>query len=123
MLYEFEKYNGFGYVKHKVNSPYVWAGTSLQQSGKYVADGVFNRSHWDKQLGCAAILKKLIELDEQIAVDLGITAQGEDSSEDNDPGPFATLKDYSTSQIIEELLTRPHVADVQVLYRKMENAK
>lgn len=123
VLYEFEKYNGFGYVRQKVNSPYVWAGTNLQQSGKYVADGVFDRSAWDKQLGCAAILSKLIELDESIAASLGIETQGEHTDGGEEPGPFATLKDFSTSQLIEELLTRPHVADVNVNYRKTENAE
>ena len=118
ILYEFEKYNGFGYIKFKVNSPYVWAGTNLQQAGKYVSDGKFSSAHWDTQLGCAAILKKLIELDDQIAVDLGL-AQGESSETDDDvPGMFATLADYRTHQLIEEILARPHVADVQVLYRK-----
>ena len=68
-----ERYNGWGYIKHKVNSPYLWAGTNLQQSGKYISDGVFDRSHFDKQLGVAAILKKLIELDEAIIEQYRVT--------------------------------------------------
>ena len=119
VLYEFERYNGFGYIKQKVNSPYVWAGTNLQQAGKYVRDGVFDRNHMDTQLGCAAILKKLIEIEPSIADELNLS--GDESSEtDNDPGPFATLKDYGTHQLIEEILSRPHVADVAVNYRKQE---
>ena len=59
-LYEAERYNGFGYFSRGVNSPYVWAATSLQQAGKYVADGVWSSTGWDSQLGVAAILKDLL---------------------------------------------------------------
>ena len=59
-LYEAERYNGFGYFSRGVNSPYVWAATSLQQAGKYVADGVWSSTAWDSQLGVAAILKDLL---------------------------------------------------------------
>jgi len=59
-LYEAERYNGFGYFSRGVNSPYIWAATSLQQRGKYVADGVWGSTAWDSQLGVAAILKDLL---------------------------------------------------------------
>ncbi len=59
-LYEAERYNGFGYFSRGVNSPYVWAATSLQQRGKYIADGVWDPNAWDTQLGVAAILKDLL---------------------------------------------------------------
>lgn len=55
----FEKYNGLGYAKKGIPSPYVWAGTNQYVAGKYVADGVFDPHHVDKQLGCAGILKFL----------------------------------------------------------------
>lgn len=119
ILYEFERYNGFGYIRHKVNSPYVWAGTSLQQNGKYVADGQFDRNHWDKQLGTAAILKKLIELRPQIADDLGLTAHGESADQDVQ-SPFTTLKDYTTDQLVGELLSREHIHKVLIKYGKPE---
>lgn len=61
-LYEAEKFNGFGYFSRGVNSPYVWAGTDLQQRGKYVADGVWNSSTWDSQLGVAAVLKAIFAI-------------------------------------------------------------
>jgi lysozyme family protein len=60
-LYISEKYNGFGYFMKGLNSPYVWGGTTLQQPGKYVRDGQFDRSVMDTQLGSAAILKALCE--------------------------------------------------------------
>jgi lysozyme family protein len=66
MLFEWERFNGFGYVKHGVNSPYVWADTNHEQSGKYVRDGVFDPNADDKQRGCAAVLLMLSEHDEEI---------------------------------------------------------
>ncbi len=66
LIYFWEQFNGWGYFAHHVSSPYVWGGTSIQQAGKYVADGRWSASAWDKQLGCAAMLKKLMELDPTI---------------------------------------------------------
>jgi lysozyme family protein len=62
-LHSFEKFNGFGYRMKGVRSPYLWGGTSLQQPGKYVRDGVFDPTVMDKQLGCAGILAALWILD------------------------------------------------------------
>lgn len=60
-LHTIEKYNGTGYLRYHpdVNSPYLWAGTNHYVRGKYVADGRFSRTAVDKQLGCAAILKRM----------------------------------------------------------------
>lgn len=54
-----ERYNGLGYRKKGVNSPYVFAGTNKQQAGMYVADHVFNPDAIDKRLGIAAIMHGL----------------------------------------------------------------
>lgn len=54
-----EKYNGLGYARMDKPSPYVWAGTDQYTAGKYVADGVYDPSHVDTQLGCAGILSQL----------------------------------------------------------------
>ncbi len=59
--YDFaENYNGLGYRKKGVASPYVWAGTSNYSSGKYVADGVYDAGYVDQQLGVAVMLKSLM---------------------------------------------------------------
>lgn len=60
-LQAIEAYNGLGYQRYHpdVPSPYLWSGTSLYTRGKYVADGKFSPAAVDKQLGCAAILKRL----------------------------------------------------------------
>lgn len=54
-----EKYNGLGYARMGKPSPYVWAGTNQYTQGKYVADGKYDPSHVDTQLGCAGILNQL----------------------------------------------------------------
>jgi lysozyme family protein len=51
-----EKYNGLGYSKRNVPSPYVLAWTNGYSMGKYVADGKYDPSFIDKQCGVAAIL-------------------------------------------------------------------
>jgi lysozyme family protein len=70
MLYEIEKYNGWGYLG-KTNSPYLWSCTTEYRGGKYVADHVFGRIAVDAQAGCAAILKVLAEIDAGVAARLG----------------------------------------------------
>jgi lysozyme family protein len=59
VLYECERFNGWGYYWKKRISPYVWSGTNLYSSGKYVKDGVYDGGHVDTQLGVAIVLKKL----------------------------------------------------------------
>lgn len=58
-LIELELYNGLGYKKRGLPSPYVWAGTTIQVAGKYVADGKFDSSAYDNQPGCAGLLLAL----------------------------------------------------------------
>lgn len=62
-LQAIEKFNGLGYQKYhpEVPSPYLWAATTLYTRGKYVADGKFDAAAVDKQLGCAAIFKRMQE--------------------------------------------------------------
>jgi lysozyme family protein len=60
--YETERFNGFGYVARRVNSPYVWAGSNHYTTGKYVADGVFSMGHVDTQLGCLPVLAALCKM-------------------------------------------------------------
>lgn len=114
-LYEFERYNGFGYVSRKVNSPYVWAGTSLQQRGKFVADGDYDAGHWDGQLGCAAILKSIAALDADTEQRLGqetAPVPGSESAEEAEGEPGAqpvSLSAFTTHQLMAELMSRPGV--------------
>lgn len=61
-----EAYNGLGYRKKGLPSPYLWAGTDQYERGKYVADGKFDPNVVDKQLGTAALLICLRGKDEAI---------------------------------------------------------
>lgn len=60
IAYYFEEYNGFGYRKKKINSPYLWSGTNHYVKGKYVRDGVYNANVVDQQLGVMPILKLIL---------------------------------------------------------------
>lgn len=60
-LFELERYNGWGYVG-KINSPYLWAKTSLEEPGKYIADHVWSATAVSKQWGAAAILRAMMDL-------------------------------------------------------------
>lgn len=57
ILQYLERYNGTGYKKRGIKTPYLWSGTSLYSKGKYVADGKYDPEAVSKQIGCAAILK------------------------------------------------------------------
>lgn len=60
-LQKLKAFNGLGYQRAGTISPYLLAGTDLYSSGKYVRDGVFDKNAIDKQLGVAAILKRMEE--------------------------------------------------------------
>ncbi len=64
--YEWELWNGFGPRHHGRPSGYVWSGTTIYQGGKYIADGVWSRGTFDKQLGCVEIARAIAGLDEEI---------------------------------------------------------
>ena len=53
-----EGFNGFGYRKtrDKVNTPYVYSGTSAYSKGKFVSDGYFSKSTVDQQVGVLPLL-------------------------------------------------------------------
>jgi lysozyme family protein len=57
-----ETYNGLGYANRHAPSPYIWASTNQYTKGKYVADGVYDPEAVDHQIGCAALLKRMKEL-------------------------------------------------------------
>jgi lysozyme family protein len=51
LLFRIEGYDGFGYRTRNVKSPFIWACTNLYTTGKYVADGVFDRNVQEKNAG------------------------------------------------------------------------
>ncbi|MGJ5022327.1 hypothetical protein [Bradyrhizobium oligotrophicum] len=62
-----EQYNGLGYARRGVPSPYVWAGTDQYRAGKYVRDGVYDPQAVDRQPGCAGLLKAMMAIDPTIS--------------------------------------------------------
>lgn len=65
VLFEQESYNGEGYLRHGVNSSYVWAATNHQQRGLYVADHEWDNNAIDHRFGTAAIIKALAGADSE----------------------------------------------------------
>lgn len=55
-----ERYNGLGYKRKGLPSPYIWSWSSVYEKGKYVADGRFDPEVIDQQCGAALIIKSLI---------------------------------------------------------------
>ena len=51
-----ERYNGLGYQKHGINSPYVWGSTDKYTSGIFVADGTLDMARKDPRAGVASLL-------------------------------------------------------------------
>ncbi len=68
LLTKLEEYNGLGYARRGVPSPYVWAGTDQYVAGKYVRDKVYDSATVDRQLGCAGLLRAMMALDPGIRI-------------------------------------------------------
>lgn len=61
MLYLLEAYNGFGYRRRGLPSPYLWSFSSLYDKGKFVADGKFDPNAVSKQCGAGLMLKSILK--------------------------------------------------------------
>ena len=66
ILYYCEVFNGGGYSRRGLPSPYIWGGSNIQQRGKFVADHVFDASVIDPQPGCAPLLWMMAQHDPTI---------------------------------------------------------
>lgn len=105
VLYEMEKFNGWGYRRHhpEVNSPYLWSGTQHYVSGKYVADGKWDSRAVSRQVGAVALLKTLAVRDPAIVGQWGSVTyhapEPEPASEESfrkatvDPGATSSMAD------------------------------
>src|SRR5207344_1050510 len=60
---KWESYNGMGYRRFhpEVKTPYLWSFTHHYTRGKYVADGTWSPTTVSKQVGAAALLRRLAE--------------------------------------------------------------
>jgi len=54
-----ERYNGLGYRKKPIHSPYLWSGTNHYTCGKYVADGRYDANAVSNQVGAVPVIKEL----------------------------------------------------------------
>ncbi len=61
-----EQYNGLGYARRDLPSPYIWASTNQYNKGKFTSDHHFDPNFVDTQLGCAALLAQMKVLDASI---------------------------------------------------------
>ena len=59
ILQKFEAYNGMGYQKKGLLSPYIYSYTQFYTSGKYVLDGKFDPNAVSKQPGVIPLMKAL----------------------------------------------------------------
>jgi lysozyme family protein len=59
ILLKLEGYNGFGYNKKGIKTPYLWSFSNHYTKGKYVKDGVYDANAVSTQLGAAVILKRM----------------------------------------------------------------
>jgi lysozyme family protein len=57
------RYNGLGYEKHGVVSPYGFTGSQFYKRGKYVSDGRYSPNTVSTQIGVCVILKEIERLD------------------------------------------------------------
>lgn len=60
-LYRLEAYNGFGYRRLGVPSPYLWSFSNHYERGKFVADGSWSAKARSQQCGAAVMLKLLAD--------------------------------------------------------------
>lgn len=63
MMELMEGYNGMGYFKKGLPSPYLWSWTDQYEKGKYVEDGKFDPNFVDQQCGVMPLIIELKKLE------------------------------------------------------------
>jgi lysozyme family protein len=58
-------FNGLGYERKGINSPYGFAGTNLYTKGKYVSDGRYSASAVSGQIGACVIIKAFEDIENE----------------------------------------------------------
>lgn len=64
--YDGELWNGLGPRHHGVHTGYLWGGMTPYTGGKYIADGVWSPTYYDKQLGIVPVALRMIEIDQSL---------------------------------------------------------
>jgi lysozyme family protein len=60
LLFLLEGFNGFGYRRHGVPTPYLWSFSNLYSQGKFTQDGKFDPNAVSRQCGAALMLKEVL---------------------------------------------------------------
>jgi lysozyme family protein len=63
-LYRLEAYNGFGYRKRGVATPYIWSFSNHYDRGKFVSDGRWNPEARSQQCGGGVVIRALADAGE-----------------------------------------------------------
>lgn len=91
-----EAFNGWGYRAHGIPSPYDWAGTSVQKPGKYTADGKYDSSVMDTQIGGMALLYELMRIDSSVVFTVPSAVQ---APAPKSPAPTVSSENWLSSLI------------------------
>ncbi len=59
ILWQLERYNGFGYRPRRLATPYLWSGSNHYVKGKFVSDGRYDPDAVSAQIGAAVLLKRM----------------------------------------------------------------
>ena len=62
IAFEMEKFNGTGYRRKGIQSPYLWSFSNNYERGKYIKDGVWSSTAVSQQCGAMTILRGLMEI-------------------------------------------------------------
>jgi lysozyme family protein len=68
VCFELEGYNGWGYRRYHIHSPYLWAGSNQYEKGKFVADGIWAADAVSDQVGAAVLLWQMC-VNKDVALD------------------------------------------------------
>ncbi len=60
-LYRLEAYNGFGYRRQQVPTPYLWCYSAHYERGKFTSDGKWSPTARSRQCGAGVLIKALVE--------------------------------------------------------------
>jgi uncharacterized protein (TIGR02594 family) len=98
ILYQLERYNGWGYRKRGAVSPYLWSFSNIYTKGKFVEDHVFDPEAISKQVGTAVILTRMLEKTVLSLTELGLKpdASGFSPSPPPSPGQFRYSNDLKS---------------------------
>jgi len=102
ICYELERFNGWGYRLYhaSVLSPYLWSGTNHYSRGKYVADGKWSSTAVSGQSGAMAIVKRLAELDADVAAAIaGAPVAGSEAADEAIDDPALVFPKAETKPV------------------------